>query len=67
MKTLLAKINDKTYGRKVTSSELIELALSLINKEHFESLRSVTLSNQDKLNLEHQRHQETHGKIRNCW
>lgn len=45
----LAKINRKDYGRIVTTTQYIELAISLLTPAHLEQLKSESLTNKDRL------------------
>ena len=48
---LLEKANKKSFGKKVKPTDLIELALTLVDDQHLESLKQSSLSNLDRLEM----------------
>lgn len=57
------KANKKNFGRKVKDSEIIGASLKLITSEHLKELQEVTYSEQDRLNMAHEKYQKENGKI----
>jgi len=57
------KANKKNYGKVVQDSEIIAVGLSLIEDNHVKTLQEKSLSNKDRLNLNHEEYCKKHGKI----
>jgi hypothetical protein len=57
------KVNKKTFGRTIKSSEVIALALKHINDDHIRELQQLTYREKDKLLMAHDEYQRAHGKI----
>lgn len=60
---LLNEANNKKYGRKIKFEELVEVALTLINKDHLKQLQERSFSNEDRKELLRQKYIEKHGQI----
>jgi len=45
----LAQLNKKEFGRPITPDQYVALAISLLTKEHLETLKDQSLSNKDRL------------------
>lgn len=63
LSSLKEKANRKSYGRKVTDSELLAVGLSLVKPEHLKLLQDKTLSEQDRLKIAHEEFQKKNGKL----
>lgn len=63
LSALREKANKKEYGRKVRDSEILSLALSLVEQAHLEALQETTYSESDRLKIAHQEYQKANGKI----
>ena len=61
--SLKEKANRKSYGRKVTDSEILAVAVSLVKPEHLKLLQDQTLSEQDRLKIAHEEFQKKNGKL----
>ncbi|MGE4233042.1 MAG: hypothetical protein AB7F43_06915 [Bacteriovoracia bacterium] len=59
----LANLNNKKFGKKVKTDDLIARVLPLITDDDRRNLQSATLSGKDKLALLHQRYCEKNGNI----
>lgn len=59
----LAVLNRKDFGRRITSSDYVALAISLVRPEHLEQLRDASLSNEDRLKLRFQEYCDKNGKV----
>lgn len=57
------KANKKEFGRKIRDTEIIQLALGLIENKHIEALQEATYSEQDRLKFAHMEFQKSYGKI----
>jgi hypothetical protein len=62
-KTELARINEKTFGRRLRSDELITHFLSLLTNQDRLALQEGTMSNQDLIERDYQEYCATHQKI----
>lgn len=60
---LKERANKKPFGRKVRESEILRIAVKLIEPEHLRELQESTYSEQDRLRLAHEDYQKLHGKI----
>ncbi len=63
LNNLLTKVNKKDYGKRVKSSVLIELALTLVNETHIKKLQNESLSNADLLEIQFREYIKKNGKI----
>lgn len=63
LSALREKANKKEYGRKVRDSEILSLALSLVEQAHLEALQEATYSENDRLKIAHAEYQKMHGKL----
>lgn len=61
--TELAKINKKTFGRKVRVDHLLNLLLPLLKPEHIQKLQEDSLSNSDRLEMKYKEHIKKFGPI----
>jgi hypothetical protein len=59
----LAALNRKDLGRKVTTDDYVQLAISLVQPEHTDALRGRTLSNKDRMEKRYQEYCAAHGKV----
>ena len=59
----LAALNRKDFGRKVTTDDYVQLAISLVKPEHLGSLKERTLSNKDRMEKRYQEYCAAHGKV----
>lgn len=59
----LAKINKKDFGKRIKADELIVLALGLVQDHHLTKLQESSLSNTDRLQLQHRAYIRQHGNI----
>ena len=57
------KVNKKSYGRKVRDSDILALGLQLIGPEHIKSLQEASLSEHDRLLMDHEEYQRINGKL----
>lgn len=63
MLSVRAKANKKNFGRKIRDSEILTLALGLIQPEHIKHLQEQSLSQSDRLAMAHEDFQRSFGKI----
>lgn len=63
IKTILQKLNKKSYGKKVKPDDLIQKSISLLSDEHLEEIKQATMSNSDRLELAYQEYCKSHGQI----
>lgn len=63
MNQLREKANKKSYGRKVTDTEIIGAALKLLTQDQIKELQQATYSEKDRLAMAHEDYQRTNGKI----
>jgi hypothetical protein len=59
----LAKMNKKSFGRKVRADQLLDLLLTLIKPEHIQKLQNESLSNSDRIEMKYREHVKLHGAI----
>jgi hypothetical protein len=59
----LAKINKKDFGKRIKADDLIVLALGLVQDHHLKQLQEASLSNTDRLQLQHRSYIRQHGNI----
>jgi hypothetical protein len=59
----LAKINKKTFGRRVRVDQLLNVLLTLIKPEHIQKLQDESLSNADRLEMMYREHIKRHGNV----
>lgn len=59
----LAKINKKSYGRRVRPDQLISFLLSLLRPEHVQKLQDESLSNADRLDMKYREHVKKFGPV----
>lgn len=60
---LREKANKKAFGRKVRESEILGMALKLVEQSHISQLQEATYSERDRLDMAHAQYQKAHGKI----
>lgn len=63
LKSILSKLNRKSYGRKVKHDDLIQKSLTLLTDEHFEEIKQATLSNSDRLEIAYQEYCKQNGQV----
>ncbi|MGE3611016.1 MAG: hypothetical protein AB7I27_15605 [Bacteriovoracaceae bacterium] len=63
IKTMIQKMNKKTYGKKIRPDDLIQKSISLLTDEHLEEIKQSTMTNSDRLELAYQDHCKAHGQI----
>ncbi len=63
IQTELAALNRKDFGRKVTTDDYVQLAISLVRPEHTDTLKERTLSNKDRMEKRYQEYCAAHGKV----
>lgn len=59
----LAKVNKKTYGRKVRVDQLLVLLLNLLKPEHILKLQEQSLSNSDRIEMKYREYIKQNGAI----
>jgi len=59
----LAKVNKKSYGRKVRADQLLSLLLTLVRPEHIQQLQQGSLSNSDRLEMRYREHVKKFGPV----
>ncbi len=59
----LAKVNKKSFGKKVRVDELICLLLPLLTDAHIKSMQDSSMTNADRLELQYRDYIKTHGAI----
>ena len=59
----LARMNKKDFGKRIKADALIVLALGLVQDHHLKQLQEATLSNSDRLQLQHRAYIRQHGNI----
>lgn len=57
----LAKVNKKSYGRKVRADQLLSLLLTFVRPEHIQQLQQGSLSNSDRLEMRYREHVKKFG------
>lgn len=57
----LAKVNKKSYGRKVRADQLLSLLMTLVRPEHIQQLQQGSLSNSDRLEMRYREHVKKFG------
>lgn len=60
---LKEKANKKPFGRKIRESEILRVAVGLVEMPHLKDLQEATYSEQDRLKLAHEDYQKAHGKV----
>ena len=63
IRSILTKLNRKQYGRKVTATDLINGALAHLDEDQLKQIQQLTFSNQDRLEMEYQKHCKENGRI----
>lgn len=61
--TELAKVNKKTFGKKVHLDDLVALLLGLLTEQHVMQLQETSLSNADRLEIAYNAYVKAHGAI----
>lgn len=59
----LTKINKKDFGKRIKADDLIALAIGLLGEQHLRQLQDASLSNSDRLALQHRNYMRQHGGI----
>lgn len=59
----LAKVNKKSFGRKVRVEQLLRLLLTLFKPEHIQKLQSDSLSNSDRIEMKYREHVKKFGAV----
>ncbi len=59
----LAKVNKKSFGRKVRVEHLLRLLLTLIKPEHIQKLQGESLSNSDRIEMRYREHTKKFGAV----
>ena len=59
----LGRINRKSFGRKVTVSELVGLLVGVLTEDHVRLLREASMSNSDRLERQFRDYAATHGGL----
>jgi len=59
----LAKVNRKSFGRRVRVDQLLNMLLSLVKAEHIQKLQEDSLSNSDRLEMKYREHIKKHGAV----
>ena len=49
--SLLEKVNQKDFGKKIRSDDVIGLSLTLLKTEHFQRLHDESLTNADRMEI----------------
>ena len=63
LKKLLDQANKKQHGKRIKSSHLVAKAISLITDEHIKELQQESLTNQDRLEIQHAEYCKQNGHI----
>jgi hypothetical protein len=63
IKSLIQKVNKKSYGKKVRPDDLIQKSISLLTDDHLEEIKQSTMSNSDRLEIAYQEYCKSHGTI----
>jgi hypothetical protein len=59
----LAKVNRKSFGRKIRVDQLLNMLLSLVDAGHIQKLQDESLSNSDRLEIKYREHVKKHGAV----
>lgn len=60
---LAERANKKDFGRKVRDSDILAMAVTLVEDEHLKELQEQSFTEKDHLSMAHQEYQKRHGKI----
>ncbi len=60
---LLSKANKKDFGKRIKATDLIEVALELIQDTHIKQIQEQSLSNADLLEIRFREYTKNNGKI----
>lgn len=63
LKSIVAKCNRKSHGRKVKNDDVIEKSLKLLSELEIEQIKESTFSSQDKLEIEFKKYCKKNGSI----
>lgn len=63
LSSLLTKANKKDFGKRIKATDLIELALEMIEDSHIKKLQQGSLSNSDLLEMNFREYIKKNGKI----
>lgn len=63
IKSMIQKMNKKTYGKKIRPDDLIQKSISLLSDEHLEEIKQSTMTNSDRLEIAYQEHCKAHGQV----
>lgn len=63
LQTIKDKVNKKNFGRSITDSEILIIALKQIQPQHILELQESTFSEKDRLHIAHDDYTKAHGKI----
>lgn len=59
----LAKVNKKSFGRKVRADQLLSLLMTFMRPEHIQKLQQESLSNADRLEMRYREHVKKFGPV----
>ncbi|HEX7676320.1 MAG TPA: hypothetical protein VF412_19250 [Bdellovibrio sp.] len=59
----LAKINKKSFGRKVRVDQILNLLLDLLKQEHIQKLQDGSLSNADRIEMSYRDYIKKNGNV----
>lgn len=60
---LLDKINKKQFGKKIKASQVIAVAIKLIEEKHIQELQQSSYSNADKIEMQYREYVRQNGAI----
>ncbi len=63
IKSMIQKMNKKTYGKKIRPDDLIQKSISLLTDEHLEEIKQSTMTNSDRLEIAYQEYCKANGQV----
>ena len=56
LRTLITKLNRKSYGKKIKVDDIITKSLFLLEEKHLQEIKAASLSNFDRINIAYKNH-----------
>lgn len=63
LKTMLARLNKKSIGKKVRADQVIAKAITLLTDAHLDEIKESTYDSQDRLEIEYRKFCQQNGSI----
>lgn len=63
LRSIIAKCNRKSHGRKIRADDVIKVALTLIQDHHISEIKLSSYSSQDQLEIEYKKYCKSEGTI----